>query len=408
MNKSINRRSEFHIPKFQGEETAYFCGNSLGLQPISASDYLNQELRDWAEFGVEGHFEAKRPWFSYHEFATKGLCHLTGAQPREVAAMGSLTANLHLMMVSFYRPTKTRFKILIEGGAFPSDQYAVASQAKLHGFDPNAAIVELKPQPGEHVLRQEDIELKIQDLGESLALILIGGVNYYTGQAFDMEAITRAGHAVGATVGFDLAHAIGNIRLHLHDWGVDFAAWCTYKYLNSGPGAVGGIFVHEKWAEADLPRFAGWWGNSKANRFKMLPHFDPTPGADGWQLSNAPVMGMAAHLASLEIFLRTDLDLLNKESMRLHGLLRDGINGEIDVNNPFGIEILTPIEGHGAQLSLLTNARGKVLFEELGKQGVVADWRNPNVIRIAAAPLYNNENDIQRFVNVLIAAGAAI
>ena len=297
-------RDKFHLPNFMENEIVYFTGNSLGLQPKSTASYIKEELDAWAKFGVEGHFLAEKPWFSYHEFLSEKAATIVGANPEEVVITHSLTTNLHLLMVSFYRPEGKRSKIICEAKAFPSDQYALESQVKLHGLDLKENLIEVAPREGEHLIREEDILNKIAEVGDELAMIMIGGVNYYTGQLFDMEAITKAGHSVGATVGFDLAHAAGNVNLNLHDWGVDFAAWCGYKYLNSSPGGVSGMFVHERHAyKPELPRLAGWWGNDKETRFQMEPGFNPMRGAEGWQLSNAPVLGMSAHLASLDIFL---------------------------------------------------------------------------------------------------------
>jgi kynureninase len=296
-------RNHFHFPDFHEQKVLYFTGNSLGLQPVKAKTYITEELEDWAKFGVEGHFHSRRPWFSYHEQLTEKVAKIVGAKPIEVVVTHSLTTNLHLLMVSFYRPSGRRTKILCEAKAFPSDQYALESQVKFHGLDPSLDLIEVAPREGEHLIREEDIISKIQELGDTLALVMIGGVNYYTGQLFDMKTITEAGHKVGAVVGFDLAHAAGNVNLSLHDWGVDFAAWCGYKYLNSSPGGVSGLFVHERHADSkNLPRFAGWWGHDKQTRFLMEPGFQPIKGAEGWQLSNAPVLGMAAHLAAIELF----------------------------------------------------------------------------------------------------------
>ena len=296
-------RSEFYFPTFHEKDVIYFTGNSLGLQPKRTKSFIEQELNDWAKWGVEGHFEAQNPWFSYHELLTSKAAKIVGALDKEVVITHSLTTNLHLLMVSFYRPEGKRFKILCEGKAFPSDQYALESQVKFHGYEPKDAILEIFPRKGEHLIREEDILDTLARHGEEIALVMIGGVNYYTGQLFDMKSITDAGHKAGAVVGFDLAHAAGNVELYLHNWGVDFAAWCSYKYLNSSPGGVSGLFVHERHANnPNLPRFAGWWGHDKDLRFKMEPGFRPMEGAEGWQLSNAPILGMAAHLASLTIF----------------------------------------------------------------------------------------------------------
>ena len=401
-------RDRFYIPQHQGQDSIYFTGNSLGLQPKTTKDKIQEELDDWAEFGVEGHFESRRPWFSYHEQLTEMAARIVGAKPIETVVTHSLTTNLHLLMVSFYRPEGKRNKILCEQKAFPSDQYALESQAKFHGFKPEDVIVEIGPRDGEHLITEQDILDKIAELGDELAMVMIGGVNYYSGQLFDMESITKAAHNVGAIAGFDLAHAAGNVKLNLHDWGVDFAAWCGYKYLNSSPGGVSGMFVHERHANnKDLPRFAGWWGHDKETRFLMEPGFNPMPGAEGWQLSNAPVLGMAAHLASLEIFDEVGLDKLIEKRVKLTGFLEEVIN-EIseDYKDKCTFEIITPknLESRGAQLSILAHGQGKQMFDKLTEQGVIADWREPNVIRIAPVPLYNSFNDIARFGECLINA----
>ncbi len=394
-------REQFHIPKIGGSENVYFTGNSLGLQPKSTKSYIERELDDWSTYGVEGHFEAKKPWFAYHEFLTEKAAKIVGAKPIECVITHSLTTNLHLMMVSFYRPTASRFKILCEKKAFPSDQYALESQVKFHGLKPEDAIIEIGPREGEHTINDEDILNKIKEIGDELALIMIGGVNYYTGQLFDMKRITEAGHSVGANVGFDLAHAAGNIKLELHEWNVDFAAWCSYKYLNSSPGGVSGIFVHENHANnPDLPRFAGWWGYDKETRFQMEPGFKPMAGAEGWQLSNAPVLGMAAHLASLDIFDEVGMDALCEKRDQLTAYLEDVINDVSERNSErCELEIITPKEKdrRGAQLSILAHGLGKKMFDRLTEKGVIADWREPNVIRIAPVPLYNSFEDVYRF-----------
>jgi kynureninase len=391
-------RDRFYIPTFHEKGVRYFTGNSLGLQPKSAQAYVQQEMDDWAKWGVEGHFHGKNPWFSYHEFLTEKAARVVGALPKEVVVTHSLTTNLHLLMVSFYRPSGTRTKILCEAKAFPSDLYALESQVRFHGLNPDVDLVGLAPREGEHILREEDVLAKIAELGDTLALIMIGGVNYYTGQLMDMPAITKAGHAVGAIVGFDLAHAAGNIHLKLHEWDVDFAAWCSYKYLNSGPGGVSGMYVHERFANRpDLPRFAGWWGYDKATRFLMEPGFKPMEGAEGWQLSNAPVISMAAHWASLEIFDEVGMERLNEKTVLLTGYLEfilDELTAKYKDQCRF--EIITPREKtrRGAQLSILVHGKGKALFDALSANGVVADWREPNVIRVAPAPLYNSFEDV--------------
>ncbi len=394
-------RDQFHFPDFHSEEVVYLTGNSLGLQPKSTKEYIQKELDAWAKYGVEGHFLAEKPWFGYHEFLTEKSAKVVGAKPEEVVITHSLTTNLHLLMVSFYKPEGNRTKIICEAKAFPSDAYALESQVKFHGLNPASDLIEIAPREGEHLIREEDILNAIAEAGDTLALVMIGGVNYYTGQLFDMETITKAGHAVGAKVGFDLAHAAGNINLKLHDWGMDFAAWCGYKYLNSSPGGVSGIFVHERHANSpDLPRFAGWWGYDKETRFQMEPGFKPMYGAEGWQLSNAPVLGMAAHLASLDIFDAAGMDRIGAKRDELTAFLEFVIQ-DISKRNVdrCTFEIITPSDKtkRGAQLSILAHGQGKSLFDALTKQGVIADWREPNVIRIAPAPLYNSFEDCYRF-----------
>ena len=397
-------RQEFHIPPGPaGQPVAYFCGNSLGLLPRAARAAAEREFKAWEERAVEGHFTGDSPWMTYHETLTEATAHVVGARHEEVVVMNTLTVNLHLLLVTFYRPTATRYKLLMEAGAFPSDQYALESQARLHGLDPAEVIVEIAPRPGEHTLRTADIEAKIAELADSLATVLFGGINYYTGQVFDLAAITRAGHAVGATVGFDLAHAAGNVVLHLHDWDVDFACWCNYKYLNSGPGGSSGIFVHERFAHRpDLVRLAGWWGHDQAERFKMQKGFRPMPGAAGWQLSNGQVITLAVYRASIGLFEQAGgVAALRAKSEKLTGYLEFLINS---LHLPTSkLEIITPTNPaeRGCQLSLLVHERGRELFDFLAAQGVVADWREPNVIRLAPVPLYNSFEDVRR-------AGAAL
>ncbi len=385
-------RKKFHIPKTKnGDDCIYLCGNSLGLQPVTVAAALKQELDDWKNLGVEGHFHGKNPWKDYHEFLTQQTAHIVGAKPAEVVVMNNLTVNLHLMMVSFYRPTKARHKILIEGGAFPSDQYAVKSQILFHGFDPATSLVELKTG--------EDIESLLDREGDSIALILLGGVNYYTGQLFDMEKITGAGHRKGCIVGFDLAHAAGNVLLELHRWGVDFACWCSYKYLNGGPGAVAGCFVHERFAnDAALPRFAGWWGHDKASRFRMGPDFRAIPGAEGWQLSNPSILAMAAVKASLDIFYEAKMENLRAKSVLLTGYLEYLFGGRF--------EIITPRAAaeRGCQLSIRMSKDGRKVFDALTAAGVVCDWREPDCIRVAPVPLYNSFMDVYRFAKIFAEA----
>jgi kynureninase len=395
-------REYFFIPKKNdGTEVLYFTGNSLGLQPKSAREYIEQELKDWETLGVEGHFHARKPWMPYHEFVAEQLAAIVGAKPLEVVAMNSLTVNLHLLMVSFYRPTARRRKIVIEAGAFPSDQYAVASQIKFHGFAVEDSLVELKPRAGENCLRTEDIEQTISNEGDSIALILLGGVNYYTGQAFDMRRVAEVGHAVGAIVGFDLAHATGNLELRLHDWNADFAAWCSYKYLNAGPGGIAGVFVHERHAERfDLPRFAGWWGHDKETRFLMRPEFKPMRGAEGWQLSNPPIFQLAALRASLDVFEAAGgMRKLVEKSRKLTGYL-EFLLGEIGDER---ISVITPANSseRGCQLSIRVKDADKNLFKTISEKGVVADWREPDVIRVAPVPLYNSFTDVFQFAETL-------
>ena len=395
-------RREFLFPQHEGRDVLYFTGNSLGLQPKGAAVILQEELEDWAQYGVEGHFQARRPWYSYHELFSESLARIVGAKPKEVVAMNGLTTNLHLLLVSFYRPEGRRRKILCEERPFPSDTYAMASQIAFHGGDPDQDLVEMRPRKGEHTLRTEDIEARIAELGDELALVLFGGVNFYTGQAFDLEAITRAGHAAGALVGFDLAHAAGNIPLKLHDGGVDFACWCSYKYLNSGPGSVAGAFVHERHLGTDLPRFAGWWGHDKDERFKMERTFKPMPTAEAWQLSNAPVFAMAPHRASLDLFDRAGMDALVAKSRRLTAFL-EAVIDQVASDTGKQLEIITPRDPdqRGCQLSVVLHGEGRALFDELTRRGVVADWREPNVIRLAPVPLYNGFQDVWRFGEVL-------
>jgi kynureninase len=393
-------RQQFLFPKHNGEEVVYFTGNSLGLQPVTTKSYLEQELNDWAQFGVEGHFLAKRPWFAYHEFLTEKMARIVGALPQETIMMNQLTVNLHLMLVSFYRPTPTRYKIICEGKAFPSDQYALQSQVAFHGFK-REAIIEIFPRAGEHCIRHEDIYNTIEEHKDSLALVMIGGVNYFSGQVFDMAGITRAAHAAGAFVGFDLAHAAGNIQLNLHDWNVDFAVWCSYKYLNSGPGGVAGAFVHQKHlGSARQPLFAGWWGHNKAERFLMEDTFKPMDTAERFQLSNAPVFSMAACLASLTLFNEVGMEALVEKSHTLTAYLEHVIK-DINTRKNNCLEIITPKENRGCQLSIKAHGYGRKLYDALMANGVIPDWREPDVIRCAPVPMYNSYLDIFRFGQIL-------
>ena len=390
-------RQKFHIPKMEnGEDMIYFCGNSLGLQPKKTKEYIEQELKDWAHLGVEGHLHAKNPWLPYHEFLSSSYSKIIGSKETEVVAMNTLTVNLHLMLVSFYRPNKKRYKIIIEDDAFPSDIYAVESQIKYHDFDIEHALIRLKPRDGEFSVRTEDIEELIYQQGESVALIMLGGVNYYTGQIFDIQKITSYAQSKGINVGFDLAHAVGNISLKLHEWNVDFAVWCSYKYLNSGPGSVAGAFIHEKHHCANLPRFAGWWGHNKQSRFNMPDDFSPIKTVEGWQLSNPPILSLAAIRASLSIFDEVGMDCLVAKSRVMTDYLMFLLNS-IETDR---IIIITP-KPQGCQLSIRVMDSNKKLFEEISNSGVIADWREPDVIRIAPVPLYNSFLDIFKFFKVL-------
>ena len=397
-------RERFLIPQMNGKDTVYFTGNSLGLQPKTTRAYIQQELDDWAAYGVEGHFHAKNPWFSYHEIFPEKVSKIVGALPEEVVVMNQLTVNLHLLMVSFYRPTKQRFKIICEAKAFPSDQYAIETQLKFHGYNLQDALVEIAPREGEHTMRTEDILTAIETHKDSLALVLFGGVNYYSGQVLDMKTITEATHKAGAIAGFDLAHAAGNIPLELHNWEVDFACWCSYKYMNSGPGGVAGAFVHQKHlGNKELPRFAGWWGHTKETRFLMQPGFDPIPTAEGWQLSNAPVLSMAAHKASIDIFDEAGMPALVKKGRAMSGYLQFIINEMNAAADQKVVEVITPANEaeRGCQVSLLMLVRGKEIFKTLMERGVIADWREPNVIRIAPVPLYNRFEDVYLFGQII-------
>lgn len=396
-------QNEFYFPQVNGKNAIYFTGNSLGLQPKRAKTYVDEVMNDWANLAVEGHFYAEKPWWDYHERFANPLSKLVGALPSEVTVMNTLTVNLHLLMVSFYRPTATRYKIICEEKAFPSDQYLFQSQVNFHGYATEDAIVEVKRREGEHNIRLEDVLATINAVGDELALVLIGGVNYYTGQVFDMKTITEAGHQVGAYVGWDLAHAAGNIELHLHDWQVDFAAWCSYKYMNSGPGNASGCFIHEKHhSNSELPRFAGWWGHNKERRFKMEPQFDPIQGADGWQISNLPVLSLAPYLASVELFAEIGMKTLIEKRNTITAYL-EFVLGEIDREVKGNFEIITPSNPseRGCQLSVFLHGEGRSLFDYLMKNGVIVDWREPNVIRLAPVPMYTSFEDIYRFGQIL-------
>lgn len=393
-------KEEFHFPQFEGKPVIYFTGNSLGLQPKITQTYIDEVMNDWKALGVEGHFHAHKPWWDYHERLAAPLAKIIGALEEEVTVMNTLSVNLHLLMVSFYRPTTTRYKILCEEKAFPSDQYLLQSQVRFHGLDPKEALVEVKKRNGEHFWRTADILAKIRELGDELALVFIGGVNYYNGQVFDMETITQAGRSVGATVGWDLAHAAGNIALKLHDWDVDFAAWCSYKYMNSGPGNASGVFIHQSHlGRDDMPRFEGWWGTKKETRFLMKPVFEPMATADAWQISNPPVLALAPYLASLQLFEAVGMDALIEKRETIVAYLEFILN-EIaeDVDGTF--EIITPKE-RGCQLSVFLHGQGRPLFDYLMNHGVIADWREPNVIRLAPAPFYCSYEDMFRFGQLL-------
>lgn len=396
-------KHSFIFPEVNGKKVIYFTGNSLGLQPKTAKSYVDAIMNDWANLAVEGHFKAGKPWWDYHERFSGKLAKIVGANPHEITVMNTLTVNLHLLMVSFYRPDKKRYKIICEEKAFPSDQYMIASQVKFHGFDPKEAVVEVKKRKGEHSFRTEDILKTIQEVGEECALVLIGGVNYYSGQVLEMETITRAGHEIGAKVGWDLAHAAGNIELKLHDWEVDFAAWCSYKYMNSGPGNASGCFIHEKYHGInDIPRFEGWWGHNKKRRFLMEPEFEPEPNAHAWQISNAPVLALAPYLASVEMFDEVGMDALIAKRNKIVAYL-EFILHEIDREVKGNFEIITPLNQHerGTQLSVFLHGEGRDLFNYLMENGVITDWREPNVIRLAPAPFYCSFEEMFEFGQIL-------
>ena len=394
-------RSQFHIPKDKhGNEWIYMTGNSLGLQPKQTKSYINQELEDWANLGVEGHLEAKNPWLPYHEFLTESMAKVVGAKPIEVIVMNTLTANLHFMMVSFYKPTKKRYKILIESDAFPSDKYAVESQLRHHGFDDKEGLILWKPRKNEELLNYDDLESILKEQGDEIALIMIGGVNYYTGQFFDLKRITELGHKHGCNVGFDCAHGAGNIALSLHDSGADFAVWCTYKYLNSGPGSLAGCFVHERHAHRkDLNRFTGWWSHNKQTRFNMRDEFDQLPGAEGWQLSNPPILSMAAIKASLDMFNEVGIHKLISKSKKLTGYF-EFLLKQLGEDT---IRIITPSnpKERGCQLSIQVKKADKTIHNKLTEAGIISDWREPDVIRCAPVPLYNSFEDVFKLVEKL-------
>lgn len=393
-------RDEFIFPKVNGKNVIYFTGNSLGLQPKRTKPFVDEVMKDWAELAVEGHFYADKPWWDYHERLAAPLAKVVGAKTEEVSVMNTLTVNLHLLMVSFYRPTKKRYKILCEEKAFPSDQYMFQSQVRFHGLLPDDAIVEVRKREGEHHWRTADILKKIEELGDELALVLIGGVNYYNGQVMDMEAITKAGKAAGAMVGWDLAHAVGNVELKLNEWNADFASWCSYKYMNSGPGNASGIYVNERYLNRkDIQRFEGWWGTKKDTRFLMKPEFEPMENADAWQISNAPILSVAPYLASLTLFEEVGMPALIEKRNRIVSYL-EFILHEIDKEVEGTFEIITPKE-RGCQLSVFLHGQGKPLFNYLMSKGVIVDWREPNVIRLAPAPFYSSYEDMFRFGQIL-------
>lgn len=393
-------RNKFFIPKdSDGNEAIYLAGNSLGLQPKSLRNYIEQELKDWETLAVEGHIKAKNPWLPYHEFLTRQTADLTGALESEVVNMNSLTTNLHLLFVSFYRPEKNKYKILIESNSFPSDHYAVQSQINFHGYDVSDSLIEMKPREGEDKIRTEDIEEMVDREGDEIALIWFAGVNYYSGQAFEMDRIVKAGHAKNCKVGFDLAHAIGNLELKLHDWNADFAVWCNYKYMNGGPGAIGGAFVHERHLKNnELKKFLGWWGHDKQTRFLMDHKFIPIPTAESWQLSNPPILQLASLKASMDIFEEAGINTLRKKSELMTGYMEYLLNE----NENSGIQIITPSElnERGCQLSLRVRESGKEKFKSITEKGVICDWREPDVIRVAPVPLYNSYEDVWKFVRI--------
>ena len=397
-------REQFHFPSLGTDELVYFTGHSLGLQPRTVKAAVELELDEWAKYGVEGHFHSTNPWYSYHELLTPPMAEIVGAKESEVVCMNSLTTNLHLLFVSFYRPTKQRYKIISEARMFPSDRYLLETQAKFHGFDPDDAIIEIGPREGEWLIREEDILEAIDANADELALVFFGGVNYFTGQLFDMAKLTKAAHAVGAVAGFDLAHAAGNVPLALHEWGPDFAAWCSYKYLNSSPGNVGGVFVHGRHGRNfELPRFGGWWGHDKQTRFQMKSGFRPMAGAEGWQLSNVPILGMAAMKASLDIFVGAGMPALRAKSEKLTGYLEYTIDLLAEEFPDAGIGMITPRDPaeRGSQLSFNLAGRERQLFDDMIASGVIADFREPCIIRVAPVPLYNSFADVFTFGKVM-------
>lgn len=399
-----NYRDKFHFPTLGTPEMAYFSGHSLGLQPKAVKAAVELELDEWARYGVEGHFHAKHPWYSYHENLTPPMAKIVGAKESEVVCMNSLTTNIHLLFVSFYRPTKQRYKIISEAKMFPSDRYLLETQAKFHGFDPDDAIIEIGPRDGEWTIREDDILDAIDANADQLAMVFFGGVNFFTGQLFNMATLTRAAHAVGAIAGFDLAHAAGNVPLSLHEWDMDFAAWCSYKYLNSGPGNVGGIFVHERHScDFELPRFGGWWGHDKTTRFQMKSGFQPMEGAEGWQLSNVPILGMSAMKASIDIFAEVGMTALRDKSEKLTGYLEYTIDQLAEEFPDASIGVITPrdTKQRGSQISINIAGRERKLFDDMIAEGVIGDFREPCIIRIAPVPLYNSFEDVLIFGKVM-------
>jgi len=399
-----NFREKFYIPILHGKECIYFMGNSLGLQPKTAQDYVLDEMENWANYGVEGHFYGRNPWANFHEVFSKKLMPLLGAQSEEIVVMNQLTANLHLLLTTFYRPDKKRFKMICEANAFTSDLYAIKSHIKLHGYNADEALIEVQPGEGEYFIRNEDVISTIKENGNEVAMVFICGINYFTGQVFDMKAITAVAHEAGAVCGFDLAHAVGNIELQLHNWDVDFACWCSYKYLNSGPGAVGGAFIHSRYiTDKSLPRLAGWWGTDKHERFQFKKEFNPIPTAEGWQLSNAPVLSMAVHKAALDIFEEAGFENIVEKGKKLSAYLLFILN---EINKGLTekvLQIITPQREneHGCQVSILMLEKGKEVFEALNKNSVIADWRDSNVIRVAPVPLYNTFEEVYWFGKII-------
>lgn len=396
-------RKRFHIPKVNGKDAIYLCGNSLGLQPKTVEKHLQVELEDWRKLGVEGHLHGRNPWLYYHHFFSKSISKLVGAKEKEVVVMNQLTVNLNLLLISFYRPKGKKVKVLMQANEFPSDYYAVEQQMRLHGINPKGNILEVKPRAGEVTLRTEDIIAEIEKNKNELALVLFSAVNYYTGQLFDIKRMAEACQKHKVTFGVDLAHAIGNVELKLNSWGVDFATWCSYKYLNSGPGGVSGVYINERHTDnKTLPRLGGWWGNEEKTRFKMPKNFVPQQGAAGWQISNAPVLSMAAHKASLEIFDEAGMKALRKKSVMLSGFMLFLIN-ERTANGKQQFRIITPTNANerGCQLSIQTLKNGKALFNKITKAGIIADWREPDVIRVAPTPLYNTFEEVFTFAEKL-------